>query len=521
MNIEIMTDVNGAEPNQNEPDKDRLVSFCCLGDFSGGGSSDGSGQPLVVSRNQWDSLFETLKPRAEIYVVLPKVDDLKLSVRFRSLKDFGPRGMENGVPFLRELRVLTEKVGSASGEKPVDPEKLRRENASLGVVADLAKAHGTAAEIDLLAMVDIGDGDQDDLNLPHLRSFFEQSVYEGRDRSKLMGELERVRSLVLDQMMSDPNLAGLHGRWRALKFFVSCPGVRLSLIDGPKSRLCDSVFEHFIKPPSGQPYPLDLAFFCDEFEQSEQDHHILFHLGRMAENLAVPFLLNAGPRLFGCQSWRHLTAIRDFSGRLGGPGHVKWRKLRDEPGSRWLFLVVNPIRLDHEECDAHSVVSAPASFYPAMLLAGRLGDGVWPGELLHPGFQVAVAGRCLARLDEEQGFDLSFEGFCAVSGREEGDRVHLLGMLCFGAVMLPAQERLQAANLVEYSLPYQFYAGCCSRFLQRYEGDADLPDKFRRFSAVGEEADIRFEQADGQRIFRIKAPFTVFGVHPDLILGIG
>ena len=520
MNVEVTTNVNGAGPERKKPDDDRVFHFCCLGDFSGGGGSKRPEQPLTVTRNSWDGLFDSLKPSVEAHVALPKVDDLKFKIQFRSLKDFSARGVEHGVPFLKELRELIEAIASASAESPVDPKKVTREKPSLGALADLAKAHGSAAEIDLLAMVDIGDEDEDDLSLPNLKSFFEQTHYTGQDRSKLRGELERIRALVLDQVLGARDLAELHGRWRALKFFVSSPGVKLSLLDRTKSELCQSVFETFIKPASGKSQTLDMAIFCDEFELSDDDHHILYHLGRMAESLTVPFLLNTGPRLFGCQAWPHLTGVRDFSGRLNGPGHVKWRKLRDEPGSRWLFLAVNPLRLDYED-ESQLSVSAPASFYPAMLAADRIQDGGWPGELLHPGFQLPVVSQCLARLDEEQGYDLSFEGLCAVSGKENGDRVQLLGMLCFASVKMPAREQLAAANLVEYSLSYQFYAGCCSRFLQQHEADPRLLEKLLVFSGVRDPADIQCEEADGQRIFRIQAPFKVFGVHPDLILAIG
>ncbi len=522
MTEDIRIRVQTGEGEANRPVNERTFRFCCFGNYSGSKQARATWPPFEVNRNSWDILFETLKPRLVIEVELPKVEDLTLKLEFHSLRDFSARGICAQVPLLRDLRKLTEQAGSASPEKNFEIEQFMINHPSLDVLRTLTEAHGDTGTIDLLAMVDLGE-EENDLNLPRLKRLFAGKTYDGAERSKLCGELGQIRDLILDQVIADPELIGLHGRWRALKFFLPQKGIRLTLVDCLKSEWCDGTFLNFVKPDTGDPCPLDLAFFCDELGMNEQDRHILFHLGRMAENILTPFILNASPQLFQIKSWRHLTHVRDISGRLCGPAHIKWRKLRDEPGSQWLFMAVNPFVLDEEEDrdgeDGGGHLVAPPAFYPALLLAEYSKEGRWPSEMLHPGRQLTFSSRCLARLDEEQGRDLSFEGFCSVSGKENGDRLYLQGLLCFGQIKIPPREQLEAANLVEYTLPYRFYSGCCSRFLQKQ--DTNRAELLKAYASIDEDGDFQYEQADDRQVFRLKAPFTIFGVQPDLMLALG
>jgi hypothetical protein len=329
---------------------------------------------------------------------------------------------------------------------------------------------------------------------------------------------------VLDQIRDDEALNALHGRWRVLKQFLPFKQVRLSLVDCVKEDLCDATFSLLIKPPAGEPRPVDLVFYCDEFADNEPDRHALYHLGRMAENLSAPFILNAARSVFGCKSWRHLSHLRDISGRIASPERVKWRKLREDSGSRWLFLAVNPILVrPGEEAGDHDVAApaAPASAYLALLTASMLTDGKWPGEMLPPGFQLDFASQCRATLDEPQGYDLAFEGFCGVSGREDGDRLYLLGMFDFSTVKQPANQQLEAANLVEHTLACRFYSGACSRYLIANESKPSFREDFMKYAAIKDESGLQFEESEGQRIYRLKPAYTILGVQPDVVIAVG
>jgi len=330
MTIKPITD--GASELTDQP-----FHFCCFGNFSGSGEDREALRAVPVNRGGWDRLFETVAPRLSLTVTLPKCDDLRLLLQFRSLKDFTTRGLTAQIPLLRDSAALATQAGAASPEAPLDPAALRSAMAGLAILEKLVAAQGGEAVIDLLSMVDIGTDDTEaGLSLPSLKAFFAAKTYDGHDRTKLMAEIESVRKLVLDKLAADPELVRLHGLWRGLKVFLprATQRVRLSLVDCHKGELCDATYLLFVKPEQGEPLPLDLAFYCEELTNTEDDLHILYYLGRMAEGKQTPFILNAHPGVFGCKHWRHLSHVRDLSGRLNGPAHIKWRKQREEDGGQ-------------------------------------------------------------------------------------------------------------------------------------------------------------------------------------------
>jgi len=503
----------------------RTFHFCCFGNFSGAVAEREDWRPRELSRNNWDRLFEDLQPSATVDIALPKVDDLRLSLKFRSLRDFREKGLIAQVPLLSAMAELARALGAASKEKPFDAAEFLGQDA-LAPLRQLIESHGQNQTVDLLSMVDLGEEEEDEgLSLPTLKSCLMQNRFEGADRGKAVAELNQVQRLILDQIEKDPAFQDLHGRWRGLRVFLPHigPEIRVSLIDCLKSELCDAAFLTFVKPENGAPPPLDCAFFCEELGLGDDDRHILHHLGRMAERLTTPFILNAAPEVFGCKTWRHLSHVRDITGRLTAPTHVKWRKLREEESAHWLFLAVNPFLAkegDEPEEDGAASPTAPASYYLALLLIYHLHQGDWPSELTGPLGRLSAASACLAQLGEEQGGELAYEGFCAITGVDGGDTLRLLGMSGFGHIKIPAHMQLQPGNLVEFTLPYRFYSGCCSRFLHRCADDPEAGAKLRAFADAPNDSDFQYEEAEGQKIYRVKAPFTVFGVRPDIILAV-
>ncbi len=518
MTVEIKPNLGDARALE-----ERTFHFCCLGNFSGAVEEREDWAPRALSRNGWDALFEDFKPAIDVHVALPKVDDLRFRLEFRALGDFTEKGLTGRVPVLRDMAELGRALGSASKERPMDVGAFLAGNPELAPLQRLAEAHGEAQTLDLLSMVDIGDGEEEEtLSLPCLKACLGQTQYTGEERGKATAELERARRLIVDQILEDARFQALHGLWRGLKTLLPHTGgpIHVSLIDCLKSELCDAVYLTFVKPERGQPPPLDLAFCCEELGLADGDRHIIHHLGRMAERLAAPFILNAAPAVFQCKTWRRLTHVRDIGGRLSGPAHVKWRKLRDEPGAHWLFMAVNPFLAVEDGAEQDAPPSVPACCYLALLMAFHLKDGGWPGELTGPLGRLGAASACVAKLSDEQGCDLAYEGFCGITGVDGGDTLRLLGMSSFASIKIPAHLQLQSGALVEFTLPYRFYSGCCSRFLQARAGEDDAEAKLRDFAGVPDDGAFQTERADGQAIYRFRAPFTVLGVHPDLILAI-
>jgi len=502
---------------------DTEFHLAIVGDFSGRDHDFEQPGPLHVSPNEWDALFEQIAPTATVTVDLPRVDDLHLELGFRSLADFRPKQLQQRVGILVALSALLNGIEQASADTPLDVAGLLSEYPDLETLRSMAADSEEEQAIDLLNMVDIGE--DDGCNLPLTKKLFSAKAYDGTASDKLIREVHGVRNEITEQIATDKEVNRIAGLWRGLKLFLphlrrqkGCPAVHLTLIDCPKDQICDAVFLTFIKPESGNPHPLDLLICPEPLATSDDDRHIVYHLGRMAASLSAPFLLESAPALFGCRTWQLLKHVPDISGKLSGPGHIKWRKLRTEPGAHWQFLCANPFHVREEPGeDEDAEPTAPACFLPALMMAGKLHDGLWPSEMIGAWSRIEAPGRPLTTLREPQLEDLAFEGFVPVAANEHATHLELAGITCLAEIQIPPRDQANPANILPYTLPYAFYSGCCSRFIAGYEGE-DLASALVDYTAVKKEDDVAHEEDEGKRMFRIKAPFTVLGVHPDLVL---
>ncbi|MDJ0838743.1 MAG: type VI secretion system contractile sheath large subunit [Acidobacteriota bacterium] len=498
---------------------DAVFHMAIVGNFSGRDHDFEDPGPLALSTNSWDELFERIAPSVQIISSLPRVEDQKIDISFSNLRDFREKGLTARVPLLAGMAALAKAIEDAPADSAPDIAALLAEHPALAVVRELANSGGEAQVLDLLSMVDIGE--EDEMSLPTLKTLFSGGAVK---QSKAMTELNRVRNSIREQIFKNANFTRLMGLWRGLRLFLPLlrkkddgPRLNLTLIDCPKDQICDAVYLTFIRPESGEPQPLDLLVCTEPLGVNQDDRHILHHLGRMAEGLSTPFLLESGPALFGCRTWGLLRHVPDISGKLNGPDHIKWRKQREEPGSEWLFLCAGPFRVREESAeDEDTEPAAPASFLPLMMMMEKLQNGLWPSEMMGAWGRYEAPGAPLAQLNEEQLNDMAFEGIIGIGASESGEFLELGGITCYGTIKLPARDQANPANILEYTLPYRFYSGCCSRFLAKPHEDHVAA--LRDFTAVKKEEDLTYEEADGQHIFRIKPPFTILGAQPDLIL---
>ncbi|CAM2067573.1 Type VI secretion system contractile sheath large subunit [Sulfidibacter corallicola] len=522
MTTDIQPHIGDAQVS-HEP---RTFHINIFGNFSGLDQERAELTARTFSKNTWDKLFSDLAPRWNGTVVLPKVDDLKVSLSFGSLKEFSAKGIAAQIPLLAAIKSAKERIEAANKENTVSPAGLVAEFPALKTVQSMAAAQGENKVIDLLSMVDLGDEEEEEessLRLPNLKTFFGTTVYEGDKRSKVAYELDEIQRHVMTQIQAEKSLNELHGQWRGLKLFLRylTPNLKVSIVDCMKSEVCDAVFLLHVKPETHDPLPMDLAIFCDYFGNTDDDRHLLHYLGRMGETLSVPMLLNGSPQIFMAKSWRLLAMTRDFSGKLSTPAHIKWRKLRDEESSSWLFLALNPFLVSDPDVPEEQRVFAPPSYYLGLVMIYHLSQDAWPSELLGPLGHLSISPGCVVEFSKDQGDDLAFEGFTAISGFEKRDFLSILGMTCFGTIKIPASDKLDARNLVEYSLPYRFFAGCCSRQLRTLHPDADLVEALRAYARLEAGTEIREEQGDeGQRLLQFRAPFPVFNSFPNLILAV-
>lgn len=498
--------------------------FCGLGNFSGS-TDERPEYPLhAVNRNTWDQLFTQLKPQVLATVSLPGVPDFDAHITFERLADFSAKGLTHKIAILDAIAAFADACGRASEDQPVEVAAALREHPSLGLIKTMALQYSAGEALDLLNMVDLGDDEDEESGpeLPQLKALFSAAQFLGHKREAVVHELGTLSQTILEQVQGNSAFQSLEAHWRGLKTLFGSlkKNVKLAIIDCGKDELCDAVFLSLVKPTDGVHKPMDLLLTTFDFDRSESDLHILYHLGRMAESLAAPLLLNAAPRLFGVKTFKHLQHVHDVGGRLAGPEFAKWRKQRDETGSRWLFCCVNeftPLGSDDDEAQS---VWVPGSFAFAAVVAQTLGENHWPGELMGPQGRLEGAGTSRMELPADRAHDLGYEGFCSFSSESNQSDLLVLGMNCLAAVKIGVGESPSARDFVEFTLSYAFFVGCLSRFLQTVVGDENTVARLQDFIGSKAEDDVKIEDADGQRVFRLRPMFSIYGIRPDVVMGI-
>lgn len=487
--------------------------FVVFGNFSGASEEREAFVPREVGRANFDQLMAALRPSVAVHCELPNVDDLRLDLRFAELRDFSESGLRRQIPLLESLRALRERVAESNEERPLDTAALLATLADGARLRELASANqggGGGGTIDLLAMVDLGDEAE---SFPLLHECLSAALYRGQKRPQLLAEIDRLHERVFAQCRDHRELRRLHGLWHGLR---ACLGklpanVRVHVVDCLKDELCDALFLTCIKPERGPLQPIDLALVCEGLAATEGDRHLLHHLGRMGDSLAVPVLVEVDLTLFGLRTYRQVDHLREAGAKLAGPAHLKWRGLRDEPGAHWLFQIFNPLRVKSDEQTNETETLLPAVFYVAALLGAPLETpGHWPSELLVADCDLAPGAA--AKISPELGEDLAYWGICAIGESAPGE-LRLRGMTSFAQVISSRPGgALRPVDLVPYSLAYRFYVGCCARLLERD------PDAFRQLAALEREDALEVEQ-DGQvQTLRLRPGFTIFGSRPDILL---
>ena len=493
----------------------KRFEFCCIGNFAGHDEERPELPVHAINVNRWDDFFNAVQPKCEVWLQFDGVPDVQVTLAPQSMRDFRAKGLGQRVALLRTIGQLTKQVNEASETNPVDVASLHDEETTwLRSLADQTSDEGF---VDLLSMVDLGEGEDTGLYLKYLKAFFKKASYDGHERSRVLGDLRTVEQQVLDQITKSQAFRELESTWCGLYALMSQAGdqVKLSAIDCSKEEVCDAFFLNFVKPGAGEPAKVDLALTSFEFDHHGPSLHALHHLGRMTANLSVPLIFNAAPELLGAKGYAHLSQIADISGKLRGPAHIKWRKLRDEEGAQWLFAAMNPWRVN--ERDENRPVWAAPGFFIAGLMARQLIRDKWPAELLGATGTWDLSNQTAASLSDQQAIDYAYEGIGVLGTKPVG--CALMGMNMLAEVKLSGPESLEAANFVDYTLPYRFFAGCASRyFLEAYLLDRNI-QSFADYLGLADPEDLTMEESDGQLICRFKAPFTIYGTHADMVIG--
>src|SRR4051794_18557207 len=170
-----------------------------------------------------------------------------------------------------------------------------------------------------------------------------------------IGQIDRLISAQLNEVLHHPEFQKLEGSWRGLHYFVhqSETGTMLKIRvmntskkdllkdmerapEFDQSALFKKVYEDEYGMFGGAPFGALIGDY--EFTRHPQDIALLEKISNVAAAAHAPFFTAAGPELFNWDDFTEMAGPRDLSKIFESPDYVKWRSFRDSEDSRYVGL---------------------------------------------------------------------------------------------------------------------------------------------------------------------------------------
>ena len=217
-----------------------------------------------------------------------------------------------------------------------------------------------------------------------------------------IGEIDRLVSIQLNEVMHHPGFQTLESAWRGLKYLLDRTetGALLQIRvlnatkkelmkdlqrapDFDQSALFKKVYEEEYGTFGGAPYGALVGYY--EFGRQPEDIELLDGISHVAAVAHAPFCAAASPDLLNLPDWTKLDAPRDLSKVVDSTEYAKWKGFRQSEDSRYVALCLPPVlgRLPYGK----ETVAVEGFAYEEGV------DGSDPSKYLWINSAVALAGR--------------------------------------------------------------------------------------------------------------------------------
>ena len=357
---EIHLDVTaGREQPQVTPDPETPFRIAILGDFSGranrglseSGDALASRRPLMIDRDNFDSVLAKIAPRLEL---APGGEDgFRISLKFGDLDDFHPDRLFEKVQIFQKLRETRQKLN--------DPATFAKTASELGLVGKQPSAQKapqaaaqqvSPADIQRVVsgslldeMVEATEGraaeeypsKRPDEWTTLLNKIVAPHVVAKADprQAELVALIDKATSAQMAALLHAPDFQALEAAWRAVFFLVrnieTDPQLKLFLIDVSKQELAEDLLasgdlsstgiykllvEKTVGTPGAEPWAVIAGNFT--FGPTLEDAELLARIAKVAAGAGAPFIAGASPRLLGCDSALDLPDPRQWKSQMSG-----------------------------------------------------------------------------------------------------------------------------------------------------------------------------------------------------------
>jgi type VI secretion system protein ImpC len=175
----------------------------------------------------------------------------------------------------------------------------------------------------------------------------------------MIGELDRVLSAQINEILHNEAFQKLESAWRGLHFLVSRSEIndqlKVRVMQISKTELRNTlrkykgaawdtspifrkIYENEFGVLGGEPYGCLIGDY--HFDHGATDCETLREMSKIAGAAHVPFLAAADSSLLGLQSWQELPNPRDLTAIFSTPEYAAWNGLRKSEDSRYLGLAL-------------------------------------------------------------------------------------------------------------------------------------------------------------------------------------
>lgn len=171
----------------------------------------------------------------------------------------------------------------------------------------------------------------------------------------MIAEVDARMSAQVNAVLHHPEFQALESAWRGLRYLVDNvdfrENIRVSMLsvskdalledfeDSPelvKSGLYQHVYANEFGTFGGRPYGVIVGNY--DFGPGAQDMQLLSQCASVAAMSHAPFLSNASPEMFGCESFLELPKLKDLQSLFEGPQYARWHSFRESADARYVGL---------------------------------------------------------------------------------------------------------------------------------------------------------------------------------------
>jgi type VI secretion system protein ImpC len=366
---------------QVKPDPETPFRIAILGDFSGranrgvseSGDALASHPPLMIDRDNFDSVLARIAPRLEL---APGGEDgFRISLKFGELDDFHPDRLFEQVRIFQKLRETRQKLN--------DPATFAKTASELGLVGKQASAQKTPqAAVPPVSKADI----QRVVSGSLLEEMIEATEGRGAEeypsrradewtsllnkivaphvvakahprQAELVGLIDKATSAQMAALLHAPDFQALEAAWRAMFFLVrnieTDSRLKLFLIDVSKKELGEDLLasselsstgiykllvENTVGTFGAEPWAVIAGNFT--FGPTLQDIEVLARIAKVAASAGAPFMAAASLQFLGCDSAYDLPEGWQWKNQMSGETAASWQSLRSRPEARFVGLAL-------------------------------------------------------------------------------------------------------------------------------------------------------------------------------------